>query len=69
MTQLKERLAKLEEELVRKDEHFIQTKDELTRDAAESYVAGFEDAMAHVACVHPRVDLFQTGLTKTIADG
>ena len=38
-------MAKLEEELVRKDEHFLQTKDELTRDAAKSYAAGFEDDM------------------------
>jgi len=61
--------ARLKEELVRKDEHFLQTKDELTRDAAKSYAAGFEDALAQVAYVHPGVDLSQTGLTKTIVDG
>jgi len=64
-----EEMAKLREELVRKDELFLQTKDELTRDVAESYAAGFEDAMTQVAYVHPEVDLSQTRLTKTIADG
>ena len=44
--QLEQQLAKLREELARKEELFLQTKDELTRDAAESYATGFEDAMA-----------------------
>ena len=66
---LEEEMAKMKEELVHKDELFLRTKDELTRDAAESYVVGFEDAMAQVTCVHPGVDLSQTGLTKKIADG
>jgi len=69
LTQLEEQLAKMREELVRKDEHFLQTKDELTCNAVESYAAGFEDALAQVACVHPGVDLSQTGLTKTIVNG
>ncbi|XP_068500662.1 uncharacterized protein [Phaseolus vulgaris] len=69
MAQQKEELAKLKEELARKDELFQQTKDELTNDVADSYAAGFEDAMAQVACVHPGVDLSQTGLNKTIANG
>jgi len=68
-TKLEEEMANLKEELVRTDELFQQTKDELTSDAAESYATGFEDAMAQVAFVHSGVDLSQTGLTKTIADG
>ena len=68
-SQLEEQLPKLREELVRKDEHFLQTKDELVRDAAESYATGFEDVIAQVACVHPGVNLSQTGLAKKIADG
>jgi len=51
MAQDKEDLAKQKEELVHKDEVFQQTKDELTNDAADSYAAGFEDAITHVACV------------------
>ncbi|KAL9276787.1 hypothetical protein ACSQ67_025668 [Phaseolus vulgaris] len=35
----------------------------------EELAPGFEDAMARVACVHPRVDLSQTGLTKRVVDG
>jgi len=62
-------MAKLKEELIRKDELFQQTKDELTSDVADSYAVGFEDAMTQVACMHPGMDLSQTGLTETIADG
>jgi len=50
------RLGQLLGELVRKDELFNQTKEELTNDVVD-YVAGFEDAMAQVACAHPGVDL------------
>ena len=37
---------------------------ELTKDAA-----GFEVAMAQVGCVHPGVDLSQTGLVRRVVDG
>jgi len=56
-TQQKVRLGQLEGELVHKYELFSEIKDELTNDAAGAYGAGFEDVMAHVACVHPGVDL------------
>jgi len=62
------RLGQLEGELVRKDELFSDIKEELTNDVAGAYGAGFEDAMAQVACVHPGVDLSQTDLTKRIID-
>jgi len=55
--------------LARKDKLFKQTKDELTNDAADSYAAGFQDAMTQVPCMHLGVDLSQTGLNKTIVDG
>ena len=64
-----EEMARQKEKLARKDELFQQTKDELTNDVAYSYAAGFEDAMAQVVCMHPGMDLSQTGLNKTIADG
>jgi len=54
----------LKEELARKEELFQQPKEELTNDAA-----GFEDAIAQVACVHLGVDLSQAGLAKRVADG
>ena len=68
-TQQEVRLGQLEGELIRKDELFSQMKDELDNDVAGAYGAEFEDAMAQVACVHPGVDLSQTGLTKRIVDG
>jgi len=39
MAQLKEELAKLKQEMVRKDELFQQTKDELISDVVDSYAA------------------------------
>jgi len=59
----------LEGELVRKDELFSEIKEELTNDTIGAYSAGFEDAMAQVACLHPGVDLSLTGLTKRVIDG
>jgi len=38
-------------------------------DIADSYAAGFEDAITQVTCVHPEVDLSHTGLNKTVVDG
>ena len=52
-TQQEVRLGQLEGELVRKDELFSEMKEGLTIDATRAYGAGFEDAMAQVACVHP----------------
>jgi len=68
-TQREVQLGQLEGELVRKDELFSQTKEELLNDTADAYGAGFEDAMAQVACAHPKVDLSQTGLTNRVVDG
>jgi len=47
----------VEGELAQKIELFKETEEELTNDAADAYGAGFEDAMAQVACVHPEMDL------------
>jgi len=49
-----EELAKQKDELAHKDELFQQIK---------------EDVIPQVACMHPEVDLSQTGLSKTIIDG
>jgi len=68
-TQQEVRFGQLEGELVCKDKLFNQMKEELDTDAAGAYGAGFEDAMAQVACVHPGVDLSQTRLTKRVVDG
>ena len=68
-TQQEVQLGQLEGELARKEELFNQIKEELTEDVVGAYGAGFEDAMVQVACVHPGVDLSQTGLTKRVVDG
>jgi len=68
-TKLEEEMTKLKEKLVRKDELFQQTKNELTSDAIGAYAAGFEDAITQVPCVHLGVYLSLTGLPKVIADG
>ena len=64
-----EEVARQKEELAQKDELLQKTKDELMSDFADSYAAGFEDAMAQVTCVHPGLDLSQTGLGKVVIDG
>jgi len=68
-TQQEVRLGQLEVELVRKDELFSEIKEELTNDVFGAYGIGFEDAMAQVACVHPGMDLSQTGLAKSDGRG
>jgi len=68
-TQQEVQIGQLKGELARKDELFNQIKEELTEDVVGAYGAGFEDAMAQVACMHPRVDLCQMGLTKRVVDG
>jgi len=52
-TQQEVRLGQLEGELVRKDKLFSEIKEELTSDVVGAHSAGFEDAMAQVAYVHP----------------
>ena len=68
-TQQEVQLGQLEGELACKVEHFNQTEEELTIDVADAYGVGFEDAIAQVACVHPRVDLSQLDVTKRVVDG
>ena len=62
-------VARQRDEMAQKDELLQKTKDQLMSDAADSYAAGFEDAMAQVTCVHPEVDLSQMGLGKAVVDG
>ena len=43
-------------ELTQQAQKFKKTEAELIEDAADAYVAGFEDALAQVACAHPEMD-------------
>jgi len=68
-TQQEVQLGQLEGELAHKVELFKKTEEELTNDVVDAYGAGFEDALAQVACVHPGIDLSQFGVTKRVVDG
>ena len=54
-TQREVQLGQVEGELAQKIEFFKQTEEELTNDVTDGYGAGFQDAMAQVACVHPEI--------------
>ena len=59
----------MESELAYKVEQFKKTKAELVEDAADAYGAGFEDALAQVACVHPELDVSPFAMSKSVIDG
>ena len=67
-TQREIQLGQLEGELTHKVELFMQTEEELTNDVVDAYGAGFEDALAQVACVHPGMDLSQFEVTRRVVD-
>jgi len=66
---LKEELAKKGEELLQKDELMEKTKEALTNDDANSYLAGFDDVVAQASCFYPESDFSQFGLHKIVVDG
>jgi len=45
-----------EAELTQQPENFKKAEAELIEGAADAYAAGFEDALAQVACAHPEMD-------------
>jgi len=47
-------LGRVEAELLQHAKRFEEAEVELTRDVVDAYDAGFEDALAQVACAHPR---------------
>ncbi|KAL9319552.1 hypothetical protein ACSQ67_011391 [Phaseolus vulgaris] len=63
---LKGELTKREEELVQKDESLKKTKEDPTKDAANSYMMGFDDIVAQTTRIYPELDLSQLGLGKPI---
>ncbi|KAK7377717.1 hypothetical protein VNO80_03148 [Phaseolus coccineus] len=66
---LKEELARRGEKLVQKDELLEKTKEDLTNDAANSYMVGFDDAVTQATCIYPDLDFSQLGLSKIVVDG
>ena len=49
-------LGRVEAELLQQAKRFEEAEAELTGDAVNAYDAGFEDALAQVACAHPEMD-------------
>ena len=68
-TQCEVQLGQLEGQLAQKVDLFQQTEEELTKVAIDAYGARFEDVMAQVACVHPKMDLSPFEVTKRVIDG
>jgi len=62
-------LEKAKVELTTQDEAFGRAKAELIDDAADAYTAGFEDALAQVACKHPEMDVSPFATSNHIVDG
>jgi len=66
---LRGELAQPEEELVQKDASLEKAKEELTKDATNSYLVGFDDVVSQVTCVYPKLDLSKIRLRKVVVDG
>jgi len=62
-------LGWVEGELAQQAEAFKKTEAELIEDAADAYAAGFEDALAQVACVHPEMDTSPFAMSNRVVDG
>jgi len=62
-------VEKLKEGLAQKDKELAKEKEALTTDVANSYLVGFEDAIAHTSGISPKMDFSQLGPGKTMVDG
>jgi len=62
-------LGRVEVELLQQAEKFKKAEAELTEDVIDAYVAGFEDALAQVACAHPEMDAFPFATSNRVVDG
>ena len=47
----------------------MREREALTDDAANSFMAGFEDAVAQASGIYPEMDFSQLGLGKKVVDG
>ena len=62
-------LGRVEAELIEQVEAFKKIEAELIDNVADAYVAGFEDALAQVACVHPEMDTLPFATLNQVVDG
>jgi len=69
LTAQTEAREKAKAELTTQVEAFGRAKVELTDDVADAYAARFEDALAQVACKHPKMDVSPFATSNNIVDG
>jgi len=50
-------------------EHYKKVEKELNDDAADAYVAGFEDALSQVVCEHPMMDTSNFATANHVVEG
>jgi len=66
---LKEELAKKNGGLIQKGEEMVKERQALREDAANSYMASFEDVVAQASRIYPEMDFSELSLGKTVVDG
>ena len=62
-------LDRVEGELAQQAVTFKKTEAELIEDVVDAYAAGFEDAIAQVACVHPEMNTSPFATSNRVVDG
>jgi len=62
-------LGHVEAELLQQAERFKKVEAELTEDVVDACVAGFEDALAQVACAYPEMDASPFAASNRVVDG
>jgi len=62
-------LGRVEAEFTQQAKNFKKAEAELIEDAIDAYVAGFEDALAQVACVYPEMDASPFATSNCVMDG
>jgi len=68
-TQQEVQFGRVEGKLTEKVEQFNKTEAKLMEDVVDAYEAGFEDALAQVAYVHPELDISPSAVSKRVVDG
>jgi len=61
--------GRVEAELLQQAKRFEEAEAEMTGDDVDVYDAGFEDAFAQVACVHPEMDASPFAVSNRIVNG
>jgi len=62
-------LGRVEAELLQQAQRFEEVEAELTGNVVDAYDAGFEDALAQVACVLPEMDASPFASSNRVVNG